>query len=366
LDKSLSTEVWKKHRRKIDMQSLTGKPELMKKMNITLIYRALIELRSATRAEISDKTKISTTTVRTLLEELLQQGEISELNLDESSGGRRAQRYTLNLERNLILSFYLEENILIYQICDLIGNIVKTDSEVAEGKDLPFSVIQFVAKCLKKWNICAIGLGVPGIVENERYYISNGFNLWCSNNLGEQIQNTYHVPVILENDLNAIALGFAIHYAEKNKSCDLDQINMTYINFNKDCTGAGIIADGKIVHGAKQFAGELGFLPMLPNKNLDAMLQEASNSQEYADTVARLISIVNCITNPSLVVIGGIRFQTDWIHLDSVKSSVQSYISNLMLPEIIFSKTSQDDYLAGLTHLTRQSVIFELPFSCQD
>jgi hypothetical protein len=345
------------------MQNLTGKPELMKKMNITLIYKALIELRSATRAEIADKTKISTTTVRTLLEELLKRGEIRELNLDESSGGRRAQRYTLNPERNLILSFYLDGETLVYQVCDLIGNLIKIGTEPADGKNLPLTVIQFTAKCLEKWSICAVGLGVPGIVENGRYYISGGFNLWSTNDLGEQIQNFCHVPVILENDLNAIALGFSIRYAKKNKNCDLNQINMIYINFSGECSGAGIIADGKIVHGAKQFAGELGFLPMLPDKNLDTMLLEASDPQQYADTVARLVSIVNCVTNPSLVVISGNRIQTGWVSLDAVRTFAQSYISSLILPEIIFSNSFQDDYLAGLTHLTIQSVLSELPLS---
>jgi hypothetical protein len=345
------------------MQNLTGKPELMKRMNITLVYRALIEMRSATRAEISDKIKISTTTVRTLLEELLQSEEIIELQLDESSGGRRAQRYSLNPERNLILSLYLEEQTIVYQVSNLVGNMIKSGVESVTGGNMLPSFSQFVGKCLEKWKLCAVGLGVPGIVENEHYYISNGFNLWSVNDLGEQIQSTYHLPVILENDLNAVAFGFAIRYARENKSCDLNRINMAYIYFNKECTGAGIIADGKIVHGAKQFAGELGFLPLLPNKSVDTILQEASGENGYADPIARLISIINCVTNPSLVVLYATRFQTNQILLESIKTSCRTYISDIMMPEISFSSGLKDDYLAGLTHLTVQTVIPQLPFS---
>ncbi|HEX3039365.1 MAG TPA: ROK family protein [Caproiciproducens sp.] len=343
------------------MQNITGKPELMKKMNLTLVYRALIEMQSATRAEISERTKISTTTVRTLLEELLQSGEIVELQLDESSGGRRAQRYSLNLKRNLILSFFLDGKNIIYQVSDLIGNVLKSDCHETNGEKL--SVSQFVAKCLKKWKICAVGIGVPGIVENEHYYVSTGFNLWYINNLGEQIQTTYHLPVILENDLNAIAFGFAIHYAKKNRDCDLSTINMAYIHVNKNCSGAGIIVDGKIVHGAKRFAGELGFLPLLPNKDVDTVLEESADKQEITNSIARLISIVNCVTNPSLVVIGGERFQIDHISLEEIKASVQTYISDIMQPEIIFSGNFKNDYLTGLTCLTAQTVIPRLPVS---
>lgn len=341
------------------MQNITGKPELMKKMNLTLVYRALIEMQSATRAEISERTKISTTTVRTLLEELLQRGEIVELQLDESSGGRRAQRYSLNLKRNLILSLYLEGKTIVYQISDLVGNIIKADCHETNGEKL--SVSQFVAKCLKKWKICAVGIGVPGIVENEHYYVRTGFNLWYINNLGEQIQTAYHLPVILENDLNAIAFGFAIHYAKKNPDCDLSKINLAYIHLNDKCSGAGIIVDGKIVHGAKHFAGELGFLPLLPNKDLDDVIENSASRQELADNIARLISIVNCVTNPALVVIGGDYLQK--ILPEEVKSSVQTYISDIMQPEIIFSGNFKNDYLAGLTHLTAQAVIPRLTVS---
>jgi predicted NBD/HSP70 family sugar kinase len=345
------------------MQNLTGKPELMKRMNLTLVYRALIEMQSATRAEITDKTKISTTTVRTLLEELLQSGEIIELQLDESSGGRRAQRYSLNLKRNLLLALYLEENTIVYQIIDLVGNIIKSGTREEKAENLSLSVTRFIGSCLKKYKLCAVGLGAPGIVENKHYYVSTGFNLWYINNLGEQIQNTFHLPVILENDLNAMALGFAIRYAKKSNSCDLNSINMVYIHFNFDCTGAGIIADGKILHGAKRFAGELGFLPLLPDKNVDQVLLEAESEKECADSIARLISIINCVTNPSLVVIGGKLIQNGKVSLEAVKAFAQPYISDIVLPEIIFSNNYSEDYLSGLTHLTAETIIPRLPFS---
>ncbi len=345
------------------MQNVTGKPELMKKMNLTLVYRALIEMQSATRAEITDKTNISTTTVRTLLEELLQSGEIIELQLDESSGGRRAQRYSLNLKKNLLLALYVEDNTITYQISDLVGNIVKAGTKTSDTDDLSLSVPDFIGSCLKEYRLCAVGLGVPGIVENKHYYVGEGLNLWFTNNLGEQIQNAFHIPVVLENDMNALALGFAMHYAKQNDDCHLNSINMAYIHFNICGTGAGIIADGKIIHGIKHFAGELGFLPILPDKNVDQVLLEAKNEKEFADSIARLTAIVNCVTNPSLIVIGGKLIQTGKVSLNAVKDFAQLYISDIVFPEIIFSNHYSTDYLSGLTHLTAETIIPRLPFT---
>jgi predicted NBD/HSP70 family sugar kinase len=348
------------------MHNLTGKPEIMKKMNIELIYKALIELHSATRAEITEITKVSATTVRALLEELLASGEIIVSGIDESSGGRRAQRYMLNKNHNLILSLFIEKGTIIYQICDLSANVLTNGAEKTAGNNLSIAAIQFVTRLQKKWDICAIGLGVPGIVEKGHYYVSSGFNIWYINNLGEQLQETFHLPVILENDLNAIALGFAIHYAEKNADCDISSINITYIHLNDDCTGAGIITDGKIVHGAKHFAGEFGFMPMLPDKTLDVILKEAASEKDYADAVARLVAIINCVSNPSLVVIGGTRIQNQSTSLDSVKIAATAYISDLTFPEIIFSKGYKNDYLSGLSYLTIQDIIPKLPFAAAE
>lgn len=51
------------------MTGVTGKPELMKRMNTTLLYRTLIRLGSATRAEVANETNLSATTIRNLFED---------------------------------------------------------------------------------------------------------------------------------------------------------------------------------------------------------------------------------------------------------------------------------------------------------
>lgn len=345
------------------MQSITGKPELMKQMNTTLLYKALIELRTATRAELAEFTQISATTVRSLLEELLRSGEITETARDESSGGRRAQRYCLNSQRNLVLLLYLEDTQLVYQVNDLLGNVLENGTAAALGDFKAPAVLGFISKCLARRPICAIGLGVPGIVENKRFFVSSGINQWGVDNLGEQIQRRFQLPVVLENDLNAIAFGFAIRHAERQPACGFDSINIAYIHFNKSCAGAGIIINGKVVRGAKRFAGELGFLPMEENWSLDRLLQSNCSRDALASAVYRVVSIVNCVTNPSLIVIGGDLFSSDRIDLDRFKQYEAESGFSLMQPEILLSSDYRQDYLTGLACLTIQALIPKLPLS---
>lgn len=342
---------------------MIGTPEMMKKVNTSLIFQMLIELRSATRLELANMTKISLTTVRAVLGDLLADKQILETQLDESSGGRRAHRYSVNLMKNLILSLYYENSNLVYQIVNLNNDILEIgteDSNLTKITDL-------VDRCMIKWNICAIGIGVPGIVEKGKFYMGDKMDDLEANGLGELIQTKYNIPVVLENDLNAIAYGYATHYSEKHLECTKELINLAFIHINKACTGAGFVVDGKVLHGSRQFAGELGFIPLEQNKTLDQIMESCGSFERCIDPVCRTLTIINYVTNPALIVIGGDRFEAGSIKLDQIKAYVNKhYLPADICPEIILSDSFHEDYLLGLLgikELTLHHVVPLLPLT---
>ena len=122
----------------------TGNPAQMKRMNIESVYRALIDYKAATRAEIAERTKISITTIRALMEELRAKEEIIEASIDASSGGRRAIRYTLNPKKNQILSVFYTDNEVFYEIAALDGQIIqrnRIEKSVYESEQSLFDVM---------------------------------------------------------------------------------------------------------------------------------------------------------------------------------------------------------------------------------
>lgn len=345
------------------MHSLPAKPELMKRMNTTLLYRALISMQTATRAELVEETQISVTTVRALLEELTAKGEMIETQLDQSSGGRRAQRYALNPQKHAILSFYLEESALPYRVCSLTGACLEEGFFMIDKSRTETAVASFLSQITAKHPISAVGVGVPGIVENSRYLTNLDSNSWKISDMGKQIQAVCQRPFILENDLNAAALGFCLRYGKQEPAHSFEQMNMVYIHFNKACAGAGIIADGRVVHGARQFAGELGFLPMPGGGTLNSVLMDAPTEDAFLDAVAYVIGILCCVTNPAMVVVGGDWFAEKPVDLPALSLHLKKYIADLMLPEIVSSRHFQEDYLAGLHHLTVEALVPRLPLS---
>lgn len=89
---------------------------------ITLgIRKSLLELGSATKAELSSKLEISFPTISKFLAQMEKDGEVIAVGLDESSGGRRAKRYTYNSEYMLGLAVFIEKEETYYTIFNCLG-----------------------------------------------------------------------------------------------------------------------------------------------------------------------------------------------------------------------------------------------------
>ena len=338
-----------------------GKPELIKKMNIELIYQTLIALGSATRGEIAEATHMSVTTVRSLLEELVTLGEIVGSDLDVSSGGRRPQRYILSPDRNRILVLYLEEDRIYFRVNKLNGEILEENSVAIMPKSAEADAVRFASKCKELWNISAIGLGVPGVVEKSGFLVDNGWGRWTINDIGKQMQHALNLPMLLENDLNAVALGFCHQYIHQHPQYQMEEMNVAYIYLDRICSGSGIIAGGKIVRGDKGFGGELGYLPMGGGMTLDQAVASVEHSDDKAKYIAQAIAAVNCVVNPSLVVVSGNILKDCRIQLDQIRQHAQQQIPQRMLPDILYPDSFRNDYLTGLSYLTIQMLLPLLP-----
>ena len=332
------------------MDNLSGKPQVMKKVNSGLIKQILKEKGSATKAEISESTGISATTVRTLLNQLFKNSEIVSLGFDESSGGRRAEIYALNLNDNLALSFYLRGNNLNYLVVDPLENVIKDSTTPIIEDDFQVIFEDFIDTILSKYPIKAIGIGVPGVVENGSYFAGRELSGWEKYNIGEYIEKKYNIPVILENDLNAAALGFSLNYSKEMNISSKNDLNMIYIRFSKNGIGAGIITDGNLIHGESNFAGEIGFIPIGHKGHFERILNDDIDDIPYIDLVSQVLAIINCVINPKFIVIGGEKFRNNLT--DDIKKCSNKYMADNIIPEIILSKDSRKDFLTGMAYLT--------------
>lgn len=104
-----------------------------------------------------------------------------------------------------------------------------------------------------------IGVGVPGVVESGTGHVSHAVNLGLSDGLalGAALRDRIGVPVVVENDVNAAALGAA-------RVLDLDDTDLALLNIGTGL-GAGLVTGGRLRRGARGAAGEIGHVPVDPS-----------------------------------------------------------------------------------------------------
>jgi glucokinase len=112
---------------------------------------------------------------------------------------------------------------------------------------------------LQPKQIRGIGLGVPGQILPEEGLVVSSPNLpkWKNVQIKKPLEKFLKLPVFLDNDANAAALG------ELYFGSGVGVKNFLYVTISTGI-GAGLILDGEIFRGARNIAGEVGHMIILP------------------------------------------------------------------------------------------------------
>jgi glucokinase len=104
----------------------------------------------------------------------------------------------------------------------------------------------------------AIGIGSAGIIDPQRgtvVYANENLPGWTGMPIRDRMQQAIPLPVAVDNDVLAMALGEARHGAAAAKKVVLVVALGTGI-------GGGLVVDGRLFRGATGLAGGLGHIPM--------------------------------------------------------------------------------------------------------
>ena len=110
--------------------------------------------------------------------------------------------------------------------------------------------------------VSAIGIGTPGTVDSATGHVGNIVNLdVVSLDMGPEVSRLAGVPVHVENDVNAAAVGAAVLLGGAD---GLDG-TIAFLNFGTGLA-AGIVQNGVLLHGYSGAAGEIGHIPVEPHR----------------------------------------------------------------------------------------------------
>jgi len=110
-------------------------------------------------------------------------------------------------------------------------------------------------------SVAAIGMALPGTVDPGAGTVASAANLpgWGAVRIADILGTPRGVPVAVENDANAAAIGEGWLGAAK------DMRDFVFIALGTG-VGAGVVVDGRLHRGANFLAGEVAFFPMTPGQ----------------------------------------------------------------------------------------------------
>lgn len=140
-----------------------------------------------------------------------------------------------------------------------IALFTRRPSRVEEGPDAPFEAMaEAFAELGGPGGVRAVGLGCPGAIDPvSGALVDRTAHLphWRNEPLRERLAARFKVPAAVDNDANCAALAEHTLGAARGARVSLTVTLGTGV-------GCGIVVEGRVQHGARGGAGEIGHLPL--------------------------------------------------------------------------------------------------------
>ncbi|WP_435298809.1 ROK family protein [Timonella sp. A28] len=221
---------------------------------------ALLGQRGAlSRADIARILDVSPATITQVTKEFLAKGIIEEQASVPSAGGRPARLIGLAQDAGGAIGVKVAA-----QHVEIVT--VAIDGEITSAAHHPYdatadNAIEELCTLLKTQlsqftgKLLGIGIGIAGNVNSQESGIVNAPTLgWKEAKLGPTLRNTFGVPVLVENDVNALAVAERLYGTGQRYNSFLT------VTIGRGI-GCGMIVDGALHRGAAGGAGEIGHLP---------------------------------------------------------------------------------------------------------
>ena len=161
-------------------------------------------------------------------------------------GGTKISTAISTIEGNILANVVLPTKAEEGEVA-VLGRIIQSIDEVIVGSSTSIDEIE------------AIGIGSPGPLDAKKGIIITTPNLpFKDYNLVQPLKEKYNIPVYLDNDANAAAIGEYMFGAGKGKE------SIIYFTVSTG-VGGGAVLDGKVYRGHTSNALEIGHTTVDPN-----------------------------------------------------------------------------------------------------
>jgi glucokinase len=244
-----------------------GTPALIRDMNRDAVFRIIEESGPMSRADVARSIGLSSPTVSSAVEFLLERRLVMEVGHGQSSGGRRPTLLEFNRKVAHVVGVDLGGSRVLATVADLGGSIVGSATGCAVTPALGSNIVaelelvfrEALRRCqVDPDEVVAVGVAAPGVTDPVRGVVRLAPALaWEEFSLAEVLANAFGRPVFVENDVNAAAIGERLFGAGKRYR------DFVFV-FVGQGVGAGIIVNGALYRGHGNMAGEIGYQVLDP------------------------------------------------------------------------------------------------------
>ncbi len=245
---------------------------LVKVHNLQVVLLSLLYEPGLSRIQLAKQTNLSNTTITNIITELIEQGIASERENDQGdetqrSVGRPRIGICLNPDSRFAVGVHIGIGIFRVGIANLQDRILYNRVYEYDRKLPVAQVLEQIAAGVETVifesgvnhsPVLGVGIGASGLVD-----FATGENLlapnlnWRNVPMREYFQNSLHMPVVVDNNVRAMAIGEAYFGAGRG-------VNSLAFVYGRTGVGSGLVLDGKVFRGSRTGAGEIGHTVMLP------------------------------------------------------------------------------------------------------
>jgi predicted NBD/HSP70 family sugar kinase len=212
-----------------------------------------------TRAELAAELRVSSASITQVGKDLMARGMVLELGQLASGGGRPARPLSLAGSAGRIVGVKVTASHLAVVAA-------KLDGEAQLARTVPFDVgrpdaLDLAARSLQEilkevdGPVLGVGVALPGSVDSLESGVADSPTIgWRNAQVGAVLRQRLGVPVLVENDVNALTVAEQVYGVGRRYSTYL------VVTIGRGI-GCGIVIGGEVFRGAGGGAGEIGHLP---------------------------------------------------------------------------------------------------------
>jgi predicted NBD/HSP70 family sugar kinase len=235
---------------------------LMRELNRSLVLDVIKARSPISRPDIAKTTQLTKPTVSGIVNDLMKRGLVRRVGMGATTtgGGRPPLLLEFNKRSEFLVGVQIGVERSTVVVADALGTEIGRTS-VDNPKGEPAAALKSLAKTAmtlveesgaSKRRVSAAGICLPGLVEMRTGKCLLAPNLgWKDVPVADVFSEAFGVPTFVVNNADAAVVVESTEGAAKGAR------NVVLLHVGSG-VGAGILSDGKLLHGAEGFAGEIG------------------------------------------------------------------------------------------------------------